>query len=297
MATSSRATESSEESILPNSDGCSGATRTPQHRGVQPTSTRNSRQLRDADGERRVTNTVGQRGDEKRASSTSGEFERIVAIHEPRAVDDETMIATMATHFLIPVQLNGCKLDALLDSGASQNHIAAKIVERLGLKTHALKSPYRVSIANGAKLTVSTMVRVRLNFGKFSLRLALRVVEMQPSVILGMPFLQAYEPQINWRTMEMLVRRSGVVFRIHAVPHRSSEWNMRLVQDDEGAVSRTMKLESEEERHEEVTRKQTRESDEGQHDGEVTKPNVERDEPKLLHTTSEAQVPVSTDEN
>ena len=121
---------------------------------------------------------------------------------------DEGMLCSMTALLYLPCELQNKRITALLDSGACNNFISLQLVKELGLPSRQLRQAFTVKSASGTHITVASYVRVKLCFNGLSLRMALRVAAMSPPLILGMPFLQAYNPVIDWRnsTVELSLR-------------------------------------------------------------------------------------------
>ena len=104
-----------------------------------------------------------------------------------------------------------CVIKALLDSGASLNLIHEGLVQALGLITQPCQSIY-VTIANGSKLLHANRV-VQLKF-------TLAGVEHQETflvaplgsnqMILGMPWLERVNPDIDWKKRTLTYRASSI---------------------------------------------------------------------------------------
>ena len=98
----------------------------------------------------------------------------------------------------IPVSIHDVPLRALIDSGASENFISTDVVTSLNLPSHDLKCPSSLRIADGSVHNVTKFVRVRVAFGSLTIPLVLRVFQMSHQIILGFPFLQRFQPDIDW---------------------------------------------------------------------------------------------------
>ena len=92
--------------------------------------------------------------------------------------------------------------NALIDSGATDNFLTPKLAQRLGLKVQKLQIPKPI-------LTVDGSEHVQGNITEFiNLRIRLRdqvwwqmfyiATLGQDRAILGFPFLQKFNPQIDW---------------------------------------------------------------------------------------------------
>ena len=98
----------------------------------------------------------------------------------------------------IPVSIHHVPLRALIDSGASENFISSDVVSSLSLQAHDLKCPSSLRIADGSVHNVTKFVLVRITFGSLIIPLVLRIFQMSHQIILGFPFLQRFQPYIDW---------------------------------------------------------------------------------------------------
>ena len=102
----------------------------------------------------------------------------------------------------LPVSLTALSrvLQALIDSGASLNFIHESIVSSYRLKTEPCP-PVRVSLANGSILTHSNrQVTLKITIAGVPQTLTFLVAPIGiHSMILGMPWLEEQNPDINWK--------------------------------------------------------------------------------------------------
>ena len=119
----------------------------------------------------------------------------------------------------IPLQIHGLPVRALLDSGASDNFISEWLVSHLNLTRYPLPHALRVDMADGSSLSLTSMVRPYLHLGSLKLRLFLKVVPTPFPVILGFPFLNYFNPDIDWRLRQLTLTYGG---RPHTVQAKSS---------------------------------------------------------------------------
>ena len=100
----------------------------------------------------------------------------------------------------LPLILSGTTYFALLDSGASDSFISADVVKQAELRPVPLKEPIRVRAANRQSRDVLHFVRVTVVVGTLHLRLFLGVITTPLPIVLGYPFLQQFNPMINWQS-------------------------------------------------------------------------------------------------
>ena len=115
----------------------------------------------------------------------------------------------------LPLILKGATHFALLDSGASDSFISVDVVKQAGLRPVPLKEPIRVRVANGQSLDVLLFVRVTVVVGTLHLRRFLRVITTHLPIVLGYPFLQQFNPMINWKSRTVNIT---VGMKTHTMP-------------------------------------------------------------------------------
>ena len=87
---------------------------------------------------------------------------------------------------------------ALVDSGASFNFISRSLVSRLGWKLHE-NVPSSVRLANGDKLTSLGAVFGLVQCGKWQAHIYFVVLDLTFDLVLGLPWLTAVNPRLDWR--------------------------------------------------------------------------------------------------
>ncbi|KAK3518698.1 hypothetical protein QTP70_008581 [Hemibagrus guttatus] len=115
---------------------------------------------------------------------------------------------------LVPVSLcvsNRCvSVSALIDSGAAVNLIDGALVERLGIPTFPCLPPLRITAIDSRPIGEGYLKRqtelLKFRVGLFHHeRLAFYVTSSPANpVILGFPWLRRHDPQISWRTGELV---------------------------------------------------------------------------------------------
>jgi hypothetical protein len=99
-------------------------------------------------------------------------------------------------------QFRRVKVDALLDCGATENFIHPRLVKQMKLATKPLKRPQQVKNVDGTpnkagKVTEVVILEIcRKNYRQ---KHEFFVAEVDhDEILLGYPFLEAVNPQINW---------------------------------------------------------------------------------------------------
>ena len=108
-------------------------------------------------------------------------------------------------------------VSVLLDCGASDNFISMSYAKRLNLKLVPVPQS-SAQLANGSRIHIRYVVRqVLLNVGDYSVIQDYKVMEMKGlGVVLGKPWFNHADPNIDWRTNTTHIRSYGrrrVTFR------------------------------------------------------------------------------------
>jgi len=105
----------------------------------------------------------------------------------------------------------GVSVKALLDSGATGLFISKRLAERQGFKLEKLDKPIKVRNVDGSDNkggSITHEVEVNLYYRGHLERVRMDVCELgKTEVILGMPWLAAHNPEINWETGEVRMTR------------------------------------------------------------------------------------------
>ncbi len=89
----------------------------------------------------------------------------------------------------------------LVDSGASENFLSTNIVKKLGLKSESLHQQIAVQLADGSSFRIKEMVKnANIEFPGFSGKTRFLILpQLKQDCILGMPWLEEYQPLIDWK--------------------------------------------------------------------------------------------------
>jgi len=93
---------------------------------------------------------------------------------------------------------------ALLDSGAMGLFMSKRLAEKEGFKLEKLERPLRVRNMNGSdnsRETITHEAGVNMYYKGHIERVKIDIYELEKvDMILGMPWLVAHNPEINWET-------------------------------------------------------------------------------------------------
>jgi len=105
----------------------------------------------------------------------------------------------------------GIMVKALLDSGVTEMFINKKMAAKHGFRLQKLKRPVAVRNVNGTNNSggaITHQVKVNMYYKSHVERIRMDVCDLgKTDVILGMPWLQAHNPEINWKTGEVKMMR------------------------------------------------------------------------------------------
>jgi len=110
----------------------------------------------------------------------------------------------------------GVTVKVLLDSGVIGMFMDKKMVARHGFKLQKLERPVIVRNVDGTNNSGrATMHQVEVNvyYKNYIERIRMNVCNLgRTDIILGMPWLQAYNPEINWKTGEVRMTRCLLIY-------------------------------------------------------------------------------------
>ena len=110
----------------------------------------------------------------------------------------------------------GVTVKVLLDSGVIGIFMDKKMVARHGFKLQKLERPVIVRNVDGTNNSGrATMHQVEVNvyYKNYIERIRMNVCNLwRTDIILGMPWLQAYNPEINWKTGEVRMTRCLLIY-------------------------------------------------------------------------------------
>ena len=105
----------------------------------------------------------------------------------------------------------GITVEALLDSGATMLVMSSEFARKQSFKLKKLERPMNVRNVDGLlnkEGPIEHMVEVNIYFKRYRERMEIDVIgEQKWTVILGMPWLARYNPEINWKTGEVKMTR------------------------------------------------------------------------------------------
>jgi len=107
---------------------------------------------------------------------------------------------------------------ALLDSGATGMFMDRKMVAKHGFRLQKLKRPVtirNIDRTNNSIGAITYQVEINMYYKSHVERIRVDIYNLERTkVILGMLWLQAYNPEINWKTREIKITRCLLLCRI-----------------------------------------------------------------------------------
>jgi len=109
-------------------------------------------------------------------------------------------------HIMVKIQLHGenesVTINAMIDSGATENFIDREVCNKHGIKMIKAKKPREIYLADGkpsAMGPVTHMMKVPMDISSHRELATFQVANLQNhEVILGMPWLREHNPTIDW---------------------------------------------------------------------------------------------------
>ena len=123
-----------------------------------------------------------------------------------RAVFPEAVFIPKERQIKIPVFIKSAVLhstsNALLDSGATDNFISPLVITRFNIPTYQLPKPKKVRNVDGTPNSIGPMTHaanLEIQHNDDIIRLCFLIANLgSDSILLGMPFFAAFNPDINW---------------------------------------------------------------------------------------------------
>ena len=115
-------------------------------------------------------------------------------------------------NIFVTVDINGCKLSGLLDTGANVNMMPFVIADRLKLKQYPVK--YHLNLAS-EEYVCTTAVKVRTTLGKYSLMIKFLLFEHPDLIIFGLDVIYKFKLRIDFTfTVEQFIIKNGRYYRL-----------------------------------------------------------------------------------
>ena len=153
-----------------------------------------------------LENVAGPQGGEDSVPRPQGDSEELVDESEATSVVLLCLSGTLEGHFVT----------FLIDSGASECFVSTDFVDEHGLRKTKTKEKLKIHLADGSVRVSSDCVKqVCVSFGEHAEFIDLQVMKLPKyEVILGKPWLDRWNPQINWKENKMKWKMGSRVIEI-----------------------------------------------------------------------------------
>ena len=158
------------------------------------------------------TSSTGDDDEFSRAPTVLVEFVSDESDNSSRSGSDYRISTVDHTSELIRIRGHVGKASAVImvDSGSTGNFIDSDYVKSHELVVWKLSVPKSVRLADGTTHVCRYYVSVNIRMGKFKHIIQLNVIPLKTAnVVLGIPWLQQYEPAIDWKSGSVSVNISG----------------------------------------------------------------------------------------
>jgi Reverse transcriptase (RNA-dependent DNA polymerase)/RNase H-like domain found in reverse transcriptase/Integrase zinc binding domain/Chromo (CHRromatin Organisation MOdifier) domain/gag-polyprotein putative aspartyl protease len=134
----------------------------------------------------------------------------------------------------LPVQLNGTRVRAMLDSGAQGNFISRKAIDKAGPCQIKRRKPYALHVANGQPMPgtplITEQTTVHLEIQGHEEMITLDVLtEASHEIILGLPWLRKHNPHIDWDSNRLSLERCKCALQTIPTHRQSSVVDERVI--------------------------------------------------------------------
>jgi hypothetical protein len=124
-----------------------------------------------------------------------------------------TTISPIKRLLEVVCQFGEYKVISLIDSGATNNFISLKNAQKYNLDiTNDVK--ISVKLADGNIVTTCAYTTCEVKLGEVYVNLRFEILNADVAVILGMPFLEACNPTINWKLKTISIKHKNRIFSV-----------------------------------------------------------------------------------
>lgn len=114
--------------------------------------------------------------------------------------------------------MNGHKAVILIDSGASDNFISKSFISDTNINSEHCTAALEVTLADGRECSVNRVVKsIDITIGEYVDKMDIKVLDLAAyDVILGMPWLEKYNPSIDYRFKRVTMYANGTVTHLRS---------------------------------------------------------------------------------
>ena len=122
----------------------------------------------------------------------------------------------ISKHIVLPSQINGIAASALYDPGSNASFISSSFARKHHITEIPLARPLRIGFADGNRPGTQVQAKsiFRLRIGDHDEVLTAFVFDIQHDLILGIPWSEAHQPEVNWQTHELKLPASRQAERV-----------------------------------------------------------------------------------
>jgi hypothetical protein len=138
----------------------------------------------------------------------------------------------ISRHIELPSLINGIPTSALYDPGSNASFISSSFARKHHITAIPLETPKKIGFADGdrpgTQVREKAIFRLRLGKDEDSHEeiLTAFIFDIQHDLILGLPWSEVHQPQVDWLTHELELRS-------HYCTEHCTKRNQRSRQDDE----------------------------------------------------------------
>lgn len=115
--------------------------------------------------------------------------------------------------------VNNIAVSAFVDNGASFNAVDPRVIEQLGLKVTDCPTPLHITVGNNQRGIIPrrvTKFQVQLEgFPVYETEAFVMSISESRHILLGMPWLEEVNPEVDWTTKSIRDRASGASATFH----------------------------------------------------------------------------------
>ena len=140
---------------------------------------------------------------------------------QPSCVNVEGTEPEDASLFTVRGRIGACREDSfdssvelLVDCGATSDFMSMQTAKRARLPLYKLRNPGHVLTAGGVQVEVRYYTRAYVRVGELVFRHHVNVLEILPDVVLRLPWLQSYNPTVNWKERYADIQNGSNSYRL-----------------------------------------------------------------------------------
>ena len=105
-------------------------------------------------------------------------------------------------------------MELLVDCGGTSDFMSMQTAKRARLPLYKLTNPGHVLTAGGVQVEVRYYTRAYVRVGELVFQHHSKVLEILPNVVFGLPWLQSYNPTVNWKERYADIQHGSRTYRL-----------------------------------------------------------------------------------